>query len=150
MVTDGTAKAALVFGGVGVFLGALLHIGALIGGPEWIAFVGAPPSVVRSAQEGTWLAPVGALAIAALLMVWSLYAFSAAGLWRPLPGSPFVLGAVAAILFLRSVVILPILWHADVTTFHGAYHVGAWVFIFALAFAYSLGLRAAIRAQRAR
>lgn len=63
----------LLLGGLGVFVGAGVHVAALAASPQWIEFVGAPSSVVRSAMEGTWLAPAGALGIAALLIVWGLY-----------------------------------------------------------------------------
>ena len=70
---------------LGLTAGALLHVVALVGGPEWIAFVGAPASVVESAKTGTWLAPAGALGITALLLVLALYCLSAAGKIRPFP-----------------------------------------------------------------
>lgn len=92
---------------VGLTAGALLHVAALAGGPKWIAFVGAPASVVASAKTGTWLAPVGALGITALLLVLALYCLSAAGKIRPLPFRSTVLAVVAALFVIRGLIIIP-------------------------------------------
>jgi hypothetical protein len=92
---------------LGLTAGALLHVVALVGGPEWIAFVGAPASVVESAKTGTWLAPVGALGITALLLVLALYCLSAAGKIRPFPFRSSVLAVVAAIFVIRGLIIIP-------------------------------------------
>jgi hypothetical protein len=101
----------------------LLHIAVLLAGPEWIAFVGAPPDVVKSAELGTWLAPVSTLGIAAMLAVLALYALAAAERFRSLPLVKPVLGLFAMIFVLRGVIILPALvqgrvnWTAPVDVF---------------------------------
>jgi ABC-type branched-subunit amino acid transport system permease subunit len=129
----------LAFGGIGTMFGAILHVVVLIGGPEWIRFVGAPESVVRSAREGTWLAPVGALSIAALLAIWSLYAFSAAGWVRPLPLLRPVLGLIAVIFLIRGALILPFLGRANWSAPFDLFVVASSLFIFALGWAYAIG-----------
>lgn len=137
--------ACLAFGGIGTMLGALLHVVVLIGGPEWIRFVGAPESVVRSAREGTWLAPVGALSIAALLAVWGLYAFSAAGWVRPLPLLKPVLGLIALIFLVRGALILPFLGRVNWSSPFDLFVVASSLFIFALGWAYAIGLWGTLR-----
>ena len=141
-------KRCLVFAGLGILIGAGVHIVALVGGPSWIEFVGAPPLVVRSAIEGTWLAPAGALGIAALLTVWGLYAFSGAGLIRPLPLLKTVLGGVALIFLVRGLIVIPFLsranWASPVETFA----VAASVYVFALGAAYAVGFWCVWRSQR--
>jgi hypothetical protein len=103
--------------------GAVLHVAVLVAGPEWIAFVGAPPVVVKSAELGTWLAPLSTMGIAALLAVLALYALAAAERFRPLPLAKPVLGLFATIFVLRGVIILPALiegrvnWAAPVDLF---------------------------------
>jgi hypothetical protein len=92
-----------------LFAGAILHVAALCGGPSWIAFVGAPREVVESASRGTWLAPVGALGIAALLLLLAAYALSAAAVLRSLPFSRSILTLFAAIFIVRGLIILPAL-----------------------------------------
>lgn len=56
----------LTLAGSGAFLGGLLHIVALIAGPDWIAFFQAPALIVESAHQGTWVAPVASLVITGL------------------------------------------------------------------------------------
>lgn len=87
--------------------GALLHVAVLIAGPDWIAFVGAPPEVVASARAGTWLAPVSTLAIALLLTGLALYALSAGGLIRRLPFARAILLLFTIIFVLRGLIIVP-------------------------------------------
>jgi hypothetical protein len=137
----------LTAGGAGVLMGALLHVVVLIAGPDWIAFVGAPPVVVRSASEGTWLAPVGALGIASLLTVWGLYALSGAGWIRPLLLLKTVLGGVALLFLLRGAIIVPFLGRVDWRSPHDLFTVTASAFIFALGASYALGLWGVWRAQ---
>jgi len=117
------AKRSFLLAALILAAGALLHVGVLAAGPEWIAFVGAPPEVVKSAELGTWLAPVSTLGIAALLAVLALYALAAAEKFRSLPLVKPVLWLFAAIFVLRGVIILPALvqgqvnWAAPVDLF---------------------------------
>ncbi len=135
----------LAAGGLGVLLGALLHVGVLIGGPEWIAFVGAPPSIVQSAREGTWLAPVTTLGIAAVLTFWALYAFSGIGWIRPLPLLKPVLGFVAFIFIVRGVMVLPFLKQANMSSGFDLFAAAASFFILVVGCAYALGLYRLLR-----
>ncbi len=57
--------------------GVVIHIGAVFGGASWFEFFRAPPRFSTSAREGTWLAPVAALVIAALMGSCGYYAASA-------------------------------------------------------------------------
>jgi hypothetical protein len=90
-------------------LGALVHVAAILGGPAWYAWFDAPPFVVESARRGTWLAPVSAAAIAALMALCAAYAFSAAGAIRRLPLLRLMLGGMAAVCLLRALVVWPLL-----------------------------------------
>lgn len=67
----------LVLAGMGAFLGGLLHIAALLGGSTWIAFFRAPKWIVESAQQGTWIAPVGSIVITGLMWLCSSMLFLA-------------------------------------------------------------------------
>jgi len=117
------ARWSFVLAALLLFAGALLHVVVLAAGPEWIAFVGAPAEVVRSAERGTWLAPVSTLGIAALLAGLAVYALAAAGKLRPLPLVKPILGLFAAIFVVRGLIILPALaqgrvnWAAPVDVF---------------------------------
>jgi len=88
--------------------GVVIHVGAVFGGPSWFAFFNAPPGVVASAREGTWLAPVSALIIAGLMAVCALYAGSVVGLVRRPPLQRLGLASMAAVCLLRGLV-LPLL-----------------------------------------
>ncbi|WP_374322051.1 hypothetical protein [Brevundimonas sp.] len=138
-------KRWLIVGGIGMLFGALLHLAALLGGPYWIAFVGAPPSVVRSAEAGTLLAPVSTFAIIGLLVVWALYAFSGAGILRQLPFRRLMLAAVAVIFTLRGLVILPFLHRVDWRSMHDLFVVFSSGFILAIGASYALGLWLTLR-----
>lgn len=117
------AQKSFLFAALILFAGALLHIVVLAAGPEWIAFVGAPAEVVKSAEVGTWLAPVSTLGIAALLAGLALYSLAAAGKLRPLPLAKPILGLFAAIFVVRGLIIVPALvqgrvnWAAQVDLF---------------------------------
>jgi hypothetical protein len=136
------ARSSYVVAGCGLLAGALLHVVVLIGGPDWIAFVGAPPSVVDSSRGGTWLAPVSTLGIAFLLTVWALYAFSAAGLMRRLPFARTMLSIVAVVFIVRGLIIAPALaagrvnWHALIDLFI----VSSSLFILAIGVLLAIGL----------
>ena len=99
----------LVAGGVIAVLAAVLHIVVLIGGPDWIAYVKAPESVVESARQGTWLAPLSILSITAVIVICALYAFSGAGLIPTLPLLGYVLALIGGLCLLRGVLLIPMI-----------------------------------------
>ncbi len=88
--------------------GVVIHIGALFAGLSWFIFFHAPPSVVESYKAGTWLAPLGALAIAGLMGACAIYAASAIGWVRRPPLQALGLATMAAICVGRSL-LLPVL-----------------------------------------
>lgn len=88
--------------------GAAIHAGATLGGAAWYAFFRAPPAIVASAQAGTWLAPVSALVIAALMAICAAYALSAAGVIRRLPLLRTALATIAGICLLRGLLLIPL------------------------------------------
>jgi len=87
----------------------VLHGAAIVGGPEWLAYVGAPDGVVASARDGTWLAPLGAIGIAALLTLLAIYAFSSAGPVRGLPAPRTVLTLASIVFITRGAIVFPTL-----------------------------------------
>jgi hypothetical protein len=89
-------------------VGVLIHLAALVAGPAWFAFFGAPPAVVESARAGTWLAPVGALVIAGLMALCAAYAVSALGLIRRLPLLRHGLAAMGFVCLIRALAWLPL------------------------------------------
>lgn len=101
--------AFLLAAGICLF-GALIHFAAPLLGPEWYAFLQAPPRIVASAQAGGLLAPAGALVIGLLMLVCALYALAGAGYLRWLPFAQMVQGTVAAVCLLRGLLVLPYLY----------------------------------------
>lgn len=100
---------ALRFAAWAMFAAALLHVAALFAGPETLIAIGAPVDIVVSAQQGTWLAPLTIIGIGTALGVLGLYALSALGTFRRLPGVRLVLGAAAGVFLLRALA-LPAVW----------------------------------------
>lgn len=89
-------------------LGVLIHLGALWGGVSWYVFFGAPPFVVQSVRDGSWLAPISTLAIAMAMGLCGLYALSALGHLRRLPLLRLGLVTMATVCLLRALVLLPL------------------------------------------
>lgn len=89
--------------GLGLFLGAAAHLLAYWAGPIWIAWIGAPPSIVASRAAGSWPALAGTLVIAGAL------AGLAALCWIPARGGVHrgALGALAVLFVLRGLLVLP-------------------------------------------
>lgn len=111
MQVTGTARA----GAAWVYLaaaiaavGVAIHLAALVAGPGWYVFFGAPPRIVESARAGTWLAPVSATVIAGLMALCAAYALSALGRIRQLALLRPGLAAIAAVCLLRALILPPL------------------------------------------
>ena len=99
----------LMVGGILSALAAILHLGVIVGGPAWYRFFGAGEGMAQAAERGSVTPPLITLAIAALLMIWALYAFSGAGIIRRLPLLRTALILISAVYLLRAFALLPIL-----------------------------------------
>ena len=100
-------KLALDLSAVGLLAGAVVHLAAWLGGPRWMAALGAPPSIVASAAAGSWPALLGTSAIAALLLGMALSCFFVA---RQRGRPTFIRGALgifAIILLARGSLVVP-------------------------------------------
>lgn len=75
----------LTIGGYLSFVAALLHIGCVIGGPDWYRFFGAGEQMAQLAVHGDPFPATVTLSIAGVLTVWGLYALSGAGIVVKLP-----------------------------------------------------------------
>ena len=65
------------YAAITLLAGAILHVGALLLGPEAIKFIGAPPNVVQSVADKTFYGPAITLAIAGLLVALAVLSFRA-------------------------------------------------------------------------
>lgn len=84
-------------------LAALAHLGCIIFGADWYRFFGAGEEMARMAEAGDWYPIVVTTGIVAILLVWSLYALSGAGIITRLPFVRLALCAIASILLIRGV-----------------------------------------------
>ena len=96
----------LVGASIAVAIGALLHLAALVGGPAWLAALGAPQGLVQMSEAGALRPIVTTAGIAGVLLLMSAYGLTASGAlpWR-LPFVRFVLFAFGAGLVARAFVL---------------------------------------------
>jgi hypothetical protein len=132
----------LYLAGTGAFLGGLLHVVAMVAGPDWIAFFQAPAVIVESARNGTWLAPVSGMVITGLMWLCSYYAFSGAGLFR----KPYLLRAglatIASVCILRGVIAIPlVIWHPILWSHLGWFDLIASLIWLSIGIFYAFGLK---------
>lgn len=103
----------LVLGGVLTAGAALLHVGIIIGGPDWYRFFGAGERMARMAARGSTQPALVTASIAAILGVWALYAFSGAGVIRRLPFLRLALTLIAAVYLARGLFGVPVVMLVD-------------------------------------
>jgi putative oxidoreductase len=103
----------LLSGGVATGAASLLHVGIILGGPDWYRFFGAGERMARMAARGSPFPAVITAGSAAVLAVWALYAFSGAGLIRRLPLLRVALVLIAAVYLARGILGVPVVLLAD-------------------------------------
>ena len=86
---------------------ALAHLAVIAGGPDWYRFFGAGEGVARAAERGELVAPLVTIGIASVLLIWSAYAFSGAGVIPRLPLLRLGLVTITAIYLVRALWIIP-------------------------------------------
>ncbi len=96
-----------------VFMAALLHLGIIVGGADWYRFFGAGEAMATMSEQGLWYPAIVTAGIAVVLFVWSGYAFSGAGIIRPLPLLKTALLLIGIVFLLRGLVAVPLLFMAD-------------------------------------
>ena len=88
---------------------SVLHIATIIGGPDWYRFFGAGEEMARAAERGSFMPALVTVAIAGMLALWSLYAFSAASLVRRLPFLRTAIVLITVMYMLRGLAVVPLL-----------------------------------------
>ena len=129
----------LIVGGWLSIAASLLHIGVIIGGPDWYRFFGAGEALAQADARGDWTPTIVTLGISIVLAIWAAYAFSGAGLIRRLPLLRTGLATISAIYLARGLLLLPVLafnpeivtpfdvWSSLIVLGYGiAYAVGTW------------------------
>ena len=104
-----TRNSFLIAGAVMSAIAALAHLGCIVFGASWCRFFGAGEQMAQMALRGHWYPTAVTLAIGSVLLVWSLYALSGAGVIRRLPFVRLVLCAITGVYLLRGVAFLPML-----------------------------------------
>lgn len=104
-----TPNLALMIGGTLSALAAAAHLGCIFFGAPWYRFLGAGEPMVRLVEAGsTYPAKITAL-ITAVLLVWSAYAFSGAGLLPKLPLLRPILCAITLVYLARGFLFFPLM-----------------------------------------
>lgn len=88
---------ALVVGGALSAAAAAAHLACIVIGAPAYRVMGAGERMARGAEAGRWLPALVTMAIAAVLGLWSLYAFAGAGVIAPLPFIKAALSAISAV-----------------------------------------------------
>jgi hypothetical protein len=142
----------LILAGTSAFSGGLLHVIALVGGPVGIAAIGAPEWAVDSARNGTWIAPVGGLTIATSMWLCAIYAFSGAGLLRPVPLLRTGLLFIALVCLARGILLVPVLLfrHPELIARIGTFEIVASLRWTAIGGFFAIGLKAIRRSAALR
>ncbi len=91
----------LVIAGALNAIAALLHLGCIYFGAQWYRFFGAGEHMVMLAEQGSIEPVLITSAIALVLVTWSLYALSAAGLIFKLPLTRTALLLITLIYLIR-------------------------------------------------
>ena len=91
----------LVAGAACSAVAALLHLACIAAGAPLYRLLGAGEGIARMAEAGHWYQTAMALAIAAVLSVFCLYALSGAGVIRGLPLLRTVLCGITAVYLVR-------------------------------------------------
>lgn len=125
----------LIAGGTLSAVAAALHVGVIVGGPAWYRFFGAGEQMAQAAARGSPMPGLVTAGIAAVLAIWSAYAFSGAGLIPRLPLIRTGLVVIAAIYLLRGLGLIPgllqgdafMIWSSVIVLVYGAaYALGTW------------------------
>ena len=106
---DRISNRFLVAGAVLSALAALLHLGCIVFGASWYRFLGAGEKMAQMDLAGHWYPTVATLVISSMLLLWSAFALSGAGLIRNLPLTRLALSAITGIYLLRGVAFTPLM-----------------------------------------
>jgi hypothetical protein len=93
----------LLIAGILSAIAALLHLACIYFGSSWYRFFGAGEQMAIWADQGNIKATLFTSGIVAVLLIWSLYAFSAAGLIPRLPLVKLALVLITAVYLLRGI-----------------------------------------------
>jgi hypothetical protein len=93
---------ALIFGGALSAVAALAHLACIALGAQAYRFMGAGERMARAVEAGKIKPRLITLAIASMLLVWAIYAFSGAGIAPDLPLTKVTLALISTIYLTRA------------------------------------------------
>ncbi|MFT2112456.1 hypothetical protein [Marinomonas sp. 2405UD68-3] len=93
----------LIISGVLSAIAALLHVGCIYFGASWYRFFGAGEQMALMAEQGSSQPTIITSGIILVLTIWSLYAFSAAGVIFRLPLLRLALILITSVYFIRGI-----------------------------------------------
>ncbi len=94
---------SLILGSALTFLGSMLHIAIIIGGPDWYLASGAGEDLANLAEAGSiYPAFLGSILVC-IFLGWSLYGLSGAGVIRRLPFLKLCLLLIAGLCIVRGI-----------------------------------------------
>lgn len=102
------AKIGLILGALIVIFTAIAHMSCIYLGPTCFEAQMAPPEIVQSAIDGTWIAPVGTLLVSSIFLLCAAYALSAASLIRTLPFLKLSMYVISIGFIFRGLATLPL------------------------------------------
>jgi hypothetical protein len=90
---------------------ALLHVGCIVFGGDWYRFFGAGEEMASMAEQGLWYPNIVTAVIVGILLIWSLYGLSGAGVIKRLPLTKLALVIISSIFLLRGVSFVGLMLH---------------------------------------
>ena len=93
---------ALILGGALSAVASLAHLACIALGARAYRFMGAGGRMARAVEAGNIKPTLITLAIASILLVWAIYAFSASGVAPTLPLTKVALALISAIYLTRA------------------------------------------------
>jgi hypothetical protein len=103
-----TAKIALLIGSSIAFFTAIAHASCIFLGPACFKAQMAPPELVESAKQGTWLAPIATLVISGMFILCGLYALSGAKFIKKIPLTHLALVVISGLCIIRGLGTIPL------------------------------------------
>ncbi len=108
ILLDNYRQKLLFIGALIAFFAAIWHWLCIFGGPSWFEFARAPQIIVQSAQQGTWLAPLGAIVVGGVMFACTLFAFASLGIIAQLPLCKTALITISLLCLVRGLMIVPV------------------------------------------
>jgi hypothetical protein len=93
---------ALLLGGLLTVVASIAHLACIALGARAYRFMGAGERMARAVEAGKVKPTLVTLAIATLLLLWAVYAFSGAGIAPALPFTKVALTLIAVVFLLRA------------------------------------------------